>query len=82
MRLDPSIYWAYIADPPPGHDGPGPTAPVWTGVVDGLPAGTTFEWKCLRRREDGTGTPDWQPGANNSHTTTASGYGGLSVGSF
>jgi alpha-glucosidase len=82
VRLDPSIYWAYITDPPPGHNGPGPSAPVWTGVVDGLPPGTAFEWKCLRHREDGSGAADWEPGGNNRHTTAASGYSGLAYGSF
>ena len=82
IRLDPSIYWDYITDPPPGHNGPGPSAPVWTGVVAGLPPDTAFEWKCLRRREDGSGAPDWEPGANNVHSTTASGYAGLAHGSF
>jgi alpha-glucosidase len=51
-------------------------------VVDGLPPGTSFEWKCLRRREDGSGAADWEPGGNNRHTTAASGYSGLAYGSF
>jgi alpha-glucosidase len=82
VRLDPSIYWAYVTDPPPGHSGPGPSAPVWTGVLHGQPPDTAFEWKCLRKREDGSGAPDWQPGANNRHATTATGYSGLAYGSF
>jgi alpha-glucosidase len=82
VRLDPSVYWDYITDPPPGHDGPGPAAPVWTGVVEGLPPATGFEWKCLRRREDGGGAPEWEPGGNNLHATGAAGYAGLAYGSF
>ena len=81
-RLDPNVYFDYIVNPPPAHFGPGPSEPVWTGVFDGLPPRTAFEWKCLRRREDGRGSPDWQPGANNRHATAASGFSGSTYGSF
>jgi alpha-glucosidase len=82
VELEPSIYHAYITDPPPNHAGPGPSAPVWTGVVAGLPPSTAFAWKCLRRREDGTGEPAWEPGEDNLFTTTASGYAGRAFGTF
>ena len=81
VRLSPSVYWDYITDPPP-DGGPGPSAPVWTGVIPDLPPGAEFDWKCLRRREDGVGAPDWEPGPNNRHATGASGYSGRAFGSF
>jgi alpha-glucosidase (family GH31 glycosyl hydrolase) len=82
IRLNPSIYYEYIYNPPAGHHEPGAPAPVWTGVIDNLPPNTTFEWKCIRRPEDGFDPVEWQPGENVSHTTTASGYAGRSYGSF
>ena len=81
VRLSPNIYFDYIVEPP-AQAGPGPSAPVWTGVVAGLPPGTAFEWKCLRWREDGTGAPDWQPGEDNRHATSDKGYSGRSYGAF
>jgi alpha-glucosidase len=82
IRLNPSIYYEYIYNPPAGHNGPGPSAPVWTGVVENLPPNTTFEWKCIRRVDDGSESVEWQPGANTKHRTTAAGYAGRSYGSF
>lgn len=90
VKLDPDIYYEYIWNPPqtPNHPpdapyrGAGPSAPVWTGVISGLPPNTRFEWKCIRKREDGSGGVQWQPGDNNVHTTTSSGYAGRSYGSF
>ena len=84
VKLDPNIYWEYIYNPPPGGDtAPGPDAPVWTGVVADLPSGPGFEWKCIRRNEDGSGAVDWQPDPNNSFAATvASGYAGQAYGSF
>ena len=82
LKLDPSVYYEYIYNPPPSHGGPGPQAPVWTAVVAGIPANTAFEWKCIRKREDGTGDVQWQPGNNNRFQTTVSGYAGRSYGSF
>jgi subtilisin family serine protease len=45
-------------------DGP---YPAWTGVISGLPASTSIEWKCIKRAETGdTSTViQWEPGANN-----------------
>jgi alpha-glucosidase len=84
VKLDPSIYWEYIYNPPPGGDtAPGPNAPVWTGVVSGLPSAPSFQWKCIRRNEDGSGTVDWQPDPNNAFgATVSSGYAGQAYGSF
>jgi alpha-glucosidase len=82
VKLDPNVYYEYIYNPPNGHNGPGPSAPVWTGVVRDIVPNTAFEWKCIRKREDGSGGVDWEPGANNRHTTGASGYAGRSYGSF
>jgi hypothetical protein len=82
VKLDPNIYYDYIVSPPPNHNGPGPSAPVWSGVVAALPSDTSFEWKCLRRREDTTGEVRWEPGPNNTHRTRAAGYSGRGYGSF
>jgi len=83
-KLDANIYYEYIdgLNPPPNHNGPGPSAPVWSGVIAGLAPNTNFEWKCIRRREDGTGEVHWEPGANNTYRTPASDYAGRSYGSF
>jgi alpha-glucosidase len=82
IRLNPSIYYEYISNPPAGHNGPGPNAPVWTGVIENLPANTTFAWKCIRRPENASEPVQWQPGENTVHTTKTSGYAGRSYGSF
>lgn len=83
LRLNPSIYWEYIWNPPAGHTGPGPSEPVWTGVIADFPANPSFEWKCIRRNEDGSGTVDWEPGANNVFAAQiASGYAGRAYGQF
>jgi hypothetical protein len=56
---------------------------VWTGVVSGLPSAPSFQWKCIRRNEDGSGTVDWQPDPNNAFgATVSSGYAGQAYGSF
>lgn len=62
-----------------------PTAyPTWTGTVTGLPPNTPVEWKCVKRQE--TNFPDtadaWQPGANSTFTTPASGSGTTTTGGF
>ncbi|GAA1652773.1 carbohydrate-binding module family 20 domain-containing protein [Actinoplanes couchii] len=44
--------------------------PVWTGTVS-LPAGTTFEYKYIRKNADGTVT--WESGANRTATVPSSG---------
>jgi hypothetical protein len=50
---------------------------VWTGVIAELPSNPSFEWKCIRRNEDGSGSVGWQPGTNTMFSaTTASGYAG------
>lgn len=81
VRLFPSIYWQYIYDPPEGHSGPGPSSPVWTGVVSNLASEPSFEWKCIRRNEDGSGGVSWQPGDNTTFTSQQSaGYAGATFG--
>lgn len=83
VPLNPSIYWEYIYNPPARGGGPGPSAPVWTGVIAGLPANPSFEWKCIRRSEDGTGSVSWQSGTNNVFSATVgSGYAGRTFGKF
>jgi len=83
VPLNPSIYWEYIFNPPASGSGPGPSAPVWTGVVAGLPANPNFEWKCIRRNDDGTGSVSWQAGSNNVFSATVgSGYAGRTSGKF
>jgi alpha-glucosidase len=83
IALSPSVYWEYIYNPPPGGAGPGPSKPVWTGVVSGLPPNPQFEWKCIRRNEDGSGSVSWQPGPNTVFSApVASGYAGRAFGTF
>ncbi|MEU4228952.1 TIM-barrel domain-containing protein [Nonomuraea sp. NPDC026600] len=62
-----------------------PTAyPTWTGTIAKLPPNTPVEWKCVKRQE--ANFPDtadqWQPGANSTFTTPASGTGGTTTGAF
>jgi alpha-glucosidase len=80
IALSPSIYWAYVYDPPPGHNGPGPSTPKWTGVARGLPASQTIEWKCVRRLN--SGEFQFEAGANRQVTTPARGFAGTARGSF
>jgi alpha-glucosidase len=80
VRLEPNVYFAYIYNPPPGHQGPGPDTPKWTGLVRGLPGLTTIEWKCVRRAA--SGQLHWEPGPNNTVTTGPSGFAGSSLGEF
>ncbi|MEH1844669.1 MAG: TIM-barrel domain-containing protein [Nostoc sp.] len=77
IKLDPNVYYQYIIDK---RSEAGPTAPVWTTVISGLPSNTAFEWKCLRR-ENGTVTVTEQSGVNKFRTGK-SGYAGQSLGSF
>jgi len=82
VRLSPSIYYTYVIDRKAAETGVGPLDPVWTGTIAGLPPASTLRWKCIRRRDDGGGTVDWEPGSDNVHTTGASGYAGRTYGSF
>lgn len=79
IKLDPNVYYQYIVD---GRSNPGPAAPVWTGVVSGLPANTTFSWKCIRRQENNSAAVTWQPGTDNGFRTGSTGYTGRTYGSF
>jgi hypothetical protein len=81
VKLDPNIYYDYISRS--NKSLPGPTEPVWTGVISHLPANTAIEWKCIRREENAAfnrNTVAWEPGSNNKLTTTASGYAGQGYG--
>ena len=58
-------------------------ARLLTDVVAGLPAEPSFEWKCIRLNDDGSGEPDWQPGVNNVFNATGErGYAGRAYGRF
>jgi alpha-glucosidase len=80
IKLNPSVYYEYIYNPPPNHNGPGPNTPKWTGLVSGLPAAATVEWKCVKKTNAG----QWQlmPGENKKITLPGSGFAGTSVGTF
>jgi alpha-glucosidase len=80
IKLDPSVYYEYIYNPPLNHNGPGPLTPKWTGIVRSLPTDTTLEWKCAKKLSSGA----WQlkSGSNNAITLPKSGFAGTSVGSF
>jgi len=58
--------------------------PTWTGTISGLTPNASVEWKCIKRQE--ANYPDtvdeWEPGANNTFTSPASGNGGTTNGSF
>ncbi len=80
IALDPTVYWDYIYNPPPNHAGPGPSTPKWTGVISGLPANTSVEWKCVKRTNSG----EWQfePGENNFLELLEPGFVGSTAGQF
>ncbi|MDD1621998.1 MAG: DUF5110 domain-containing protein [Methylococcaceae bacterium] len=80
IKLQPSVYYEYIYNPPPNHNGPGPNSPKWTGVVQGLPTNSAIEWKCVKHLASGQW--QWQPGGNNVISTPAAGYAGISAGAF
>jgi alpha-glucosidase len=82
VKLSPDVYFEYISNPPQVHTGPGPYAPLWTGVVSGLPANTAFEWKFVRMSEDGTGQVDYDPGPKHKFYTAKQGYSGRCLGNF
>jgi len=80
IRLNPSVYFEYIYNPPPGSNGPDPKTPKWTGVLQGLPANSSIEWKCVKQLASGSW--QWQTGSNNIIATQASGFAGTSTGKF
>jgi alpha-glucosidase (family GH31 glycosyl hydrolase) len=82
VRLSPSVYWDYITTPPPATDHPGPSAPVWTGVVSGLPTNTSFSWKCLLRSETDPTQATWSGAGNTTGTTGPGGFGGRTYAVF
>jgi alpha-glucosidase (family GH31 glycosyl hydrolase) len=80
VKLSPSLYYEYIYNPPPNHNGPGPNSPKWTGLLSGLPSNATVEWKCVKKTNSG----QWQlmPGGNKTINLPRSGFAGTSVGAF
>lgn len=44
--------------------------PTWTGTIEGLPASTNIQWKCIKRD---VGAVEWQGGSNNAISTPSSG---------
>jgi alpha-glucosidase len=80
VKLEPSVYYQYIVDGR-GHDGI-QAVPVWTGLVSGLPRNTEFHWRCVRKKEDGTGTPEFEPRPPHHFRTSGAGYSGRGFGSF
>lgn len=80
IKLDPSVYFEYIYNPPLNHNGPGPKTPKWTGFVRGLPSNASVEWKCVKKLSSG----EWvySPGNNGVLNLPASGFAGTTMGSF
>jgi hypothetical protein len=57
-------------------DGP---YPRWTGYIDGLPADSDIQWKCIKRLEGGDQhVIEWEPGANNGLDSASA----IQVGDF
>jgi alpha-glucosidase len=59
--------------------------PIWTGVIQNLPVGTSVEWKCIKRNNSDNGNLVWEGGSNNLLTTPASPggfWGSTTDGSF
>lgn len=79
VRLEPSVVYKYIIDPP--GSGPGPGSPKWTVVVNDLPIRTKIAWKCVLRDDRGRVTR-WAPGDARIITTGDSGYSGSGVCAF
>jgi len=78
--LSPSVYYEYIYNPPPNHNGPGPKTPKWTGIAAELPPGAQLEWKCVKKLSSGQFL--WSTAPNTSFKLPASGFAGTSVMSF
>jgi len=56
--------------------------PSWSATVENLPAGTDFEWKCVKADEQSLSVVQWQDGGNNIVTTGADGSVTETNGSF
>ncbi len=80
IKLSPSVYKEYIYNPPSNHNGPGPSEPVWTELIHGLPVNTQVQWKCIKKLNNGFYL--WQPGSNSTIQTSGGGYSGMSYGKF
>jgi len=80
VKLNPSVYYEYIYNPPPNHNGPGPNTPKWTAHVGGLPTNTSIEWKLVKKLNTG----QWQkePGDKHKLITSGSGFAGTYTESF
>lgn len=75
VKLDPNIYYQYVGQ---GNN----VRPVWTGIINDLPPDTSFEWKCIRRKENSPNQAQWPDGDNINKTTAEDGYSGMSYGRF
>jgi len=80
LLLSPSVYYEYIYNPPPNHNGPGPKTPKWTGVVTDLPVASGLEWKCAKKLTSG----QWQfsSSPNTSVALPSAGFSGTSVARY
>ena len=56
--------------------------PSWIATVENLPAGTDFEWKCVKADEQSLAVVQWQVGGNNAVTTGSDGSVIETNGSF
>lgn len=57
--------------------------PTWTQLIDGLPANTRIEWKCIKRLEGGSqDVIQFEPGDNNVFTTPSTGRAPDQIGTF
>ncbi|WP_287420561.1 S8 family serine peptidase [Reinekea sp.] len=56
--------------------------PSWSATVENLPAGTDFEWKCVKADEQSLAVVQWQVGGNNTATTGSDGSVTETNGSF
>jgi len=56
--------------------------PTWIATLDNLPAGTRFEWKCVKADEQSLEAVQWQDGVNNVVTTGTDGSVTQSNASF
>ncbi|MBN2528825.1 MAG: DUF5110 domain-containing protein [Deltaproteobacteria bacterium] len=82
VKLDPNVYWEYIYNPPPGGNGIGPSQPVWTGVVRGLPVNKAFKWKCILKEENQSANVLSKSVEYGFHTPAVSGYAGKAYGTL
>lgn len=82
VKLDPNVYWEYIYNPPTDGRGPGPSEPVWTGVITRLPVNTSFKWKCILKKENQLADVESESTEYTFKTPTRSGYAGKAYGAM